>query len=164
MDAKKFFSTALLIVTLIVTNVSMFIVGSANPDVLLNTIQEFEGQYEPNESLTEAEIVDACRNMGVTETAYCLRDNVRPIFNYTMRNDIPKSFDDVAKNGGDCYDWSLMYVAMAEQLNFTTATRTYRGISGIVPGHQWMIMYNDTNYCEIDQMTIKKCGVRRDAA
>lgn len=100
--------------------------------------------------------LEECRNQGLEETAYCLRNYVNGFYNYTVRPDTKKTFQDIKANGGDCYDYSQLYKSMAEELGFSAQ------VTAIVPqgsmvGHAIAEIYDDTGYCVMDQALEPYC-------
>ncbi len=39
-------------------------------------------------------------------------------------------------------------------LNVKATTRTYQGISGIMAAHRWAVIWDDYEYCKLDQMKV----------
>jgi len=64
-----------------------------------------------------------CANLSVSKTTYCLRDYVSEFYNYTPRderryNKTDGNLEDVKLNGGDCNDYTNLYIDMANELGF----------------------------------------------
>jgi len=95
-----------------------------------------------------------CKNLSVKETAYCLRDFVSTFYNYTIRDDFPKSLENIMENGGDCYDYSLLYEKMAKEIGFYATTKSIWGDDG--SGHKFAIIWdrNLTGYCKLDLLFV----------
>ena len=96
-----------------------------------------------------------CTSPSLQETSECLRQKVVSIFNYTIREDYPKTYEDLLANGGDCYDYSLFYISMFENAGYN-ATR----IS--LPHHSFAIAYKEEEdytktYCVLDQTALVGC-------
>ena len=94
-----------------------------------------------------------CNNLSLEDSAICLRDYVKTFYNYTVRDDTEKTLEDIKLNGGDCYDYSLLYEKLAKGLGFYSDTKS---IFTENEGHKFAIIWNDnlTNYCTIDQLTV----------
>jgi hypothetical protein len=95
-----------------------------------------------------------CNNLELEDTAYCLRDWMSGFYNYTLRPDYYKTLEDVQTNGGDCFDYSLIYVNAAKNLGFSAYQYTmhYDNL-----GHAIAVIMNDKGYCLLDQVQIIQC-------
>lgn len=91
-----------------------------------------------------------CSNLSVNETTKCLVNYVNYIYNYTVRDDIDRTLEDIKSNGGDCYDYSKLYEKMAISLGLNSETYAFYGSSG----HRFAIIYDYemTEYCQIDML------------
>lgn len=111
-------------------------------------------------SFSEEEIIENCKDLDLEKTSKCLRDNVKPLFNYVIRSDEIRSLDEIIENGGDCFDYSMLYYRMAKELGFSVDTLTTGGIRGVIAGHRLTILWDEDNYCKIDQLSVK-CDERK---
>ena len=95
-----------------------------------------------------------CNNLSLEDSAYCLRDYVSTFYNYTVRDDTDKTLEDIKMNGGDCYDYSLLYEKLAKSLGFYADTKP---IYTETEGHRFAIMWNEdlTEYCILEQLSVK---------
>lgn len=112
---------------------------------------QYRLHYHVSKIHTEEAILDACKNLSVEYTAHCLHDNLKPIYKYVIRDDTPKTFEDIKTNGGDCYDWSTVYKLLSKKLNYTVDTPPFFD-EGV--GHQIAILHElskQGTYCIIDQ-------------
>lgn len=92
-----------------------------------------------------------CEGKNLEDTTTCLVDYVRTFYNYQVTDDTPQSFESLKENGGDCFDYSILYKDMFESLGFKAKTVTFYGDE---VGHQVTIAWNDDidYYCLVDQM------------
>ena len=128
---KMFIITEILLLFLLIIQIYHIL----NPDFFSKKVNNF----------TE------CANFSLEKTAYCLRGYVKGFYNYTIREDTEKTFEDIKENGGDCYDWTMLYKSMAESLGFKTKViKFYTNNSG----HIFLIMYDNSGYCEIDELNV----------
>jgi len=95
--------------------------------------------------LSEETIKLNCANLSLKDTAKCLVENIKPIYNYTITDDkINLSFDEIKKIGGDCKDWSELYERIigdsfyVKQVTMQSTEDNY---------HKVIIISNDTGYC-----------------
>ena len=91
-----------------------------------------------------------CANMSLTDATECMRTKVRSIYNYTKRSDIPRTYEDIKNNGGDCYDYTMLYKEMTKGTgyNFTTLN---------IPHHVAAVIYQNDMYCVLDQTVLIGC-------
>ena len=109
----------------------------------------------------EQEIVPLkhCENKSFIDTTECLNRYINNIFNFTVRSDTPKSVEDIIKNGGDCYDYSNVYVGLYKDLGYYS-----KGVTLINQntnnGHMFVVAWDRdlTQYCIIDQTHIVGCA------
>jgi len=94
-----------------------------------------------------------CNNLDLKESSECLRNYVQTFYNYTIRDDTEKTLEDIKLNGGDCYDYSLIYEKLAKGLGFYSETKSIFTKDG---GHKFAIVWdkNLTSYCILDQLSV----------
>jgi len=99
-----------------------------------------------------------CENLYFFEQVECMRDYIEPYYNYTIRDDTPKSFSNVMVNGGDCYDWSHLWKGIANDMGLK-AEVTY--IYGEDFGHAYVTIWNKelTGYCITSGLILKCIGL-----
>jgi len=121
-----------------------------------NVNQIFKKKYIQDEvPISKAEIVENCKSLTLKESAYCLRDNVKSFYKYTITDDsITLSFKELKELGGDCRDYSFLYEELAKSLGFGSTTRAYGGLSNIFPGHREAFIWDDNTYCELDLLDV----------
>lgn len=90
-----------------------------------------------------------CKNLSLINTASCLENYVLTFYNYTIREDSYHSLEDVKENGGDCYDYSNLYVTMAESLGYKGKTTKITNTDKYA--HQFAVIYDEKHYCILDQ-------------
>ena len=96
-----------------------------------------------------------CNNLSVKDTAYCLRDYIKPFFNYTKKSDrIHLSLDELKVVGGDCSDWSDLYKNMAIKLGMKSKKVDIFGEKPV--GHRFALIWdnNMTGYCKLDMLNV----------
>lgn len=106
-------------------------------------------------NLNSSNFSSGCENYSLVETASCLNYKVRGIFNYTVRPDTVKSYDDILMNGGDCFDYSTLYVRAAGELGFKGEVYDY--FLNDEFGHSFAVIYDDSGYCVLDQTIAPSC-------
>jgi hypothetical protein len=124
-----------------------------------NSQQDNIDESKNIESLQQ--IVNECSELDLETTAKCLRDNIKVIYNYKSLKDrnltknTNRTFEDIKENGGNCYDYTHLYIQLANELGFNNTFISQTGVSEVVSAHRYFIMWNETNYCEIDQTELK---------
>jgi hypothetical protein len=104
------------------------------------------------------QIVNECDGLNLENTAICLTKEIGMIYNYksleerdqTKNKD--RAFEDIKENGGNCYDYTFLYMELADMLEINNYYIKQTGIEGVVTPHRYFIMWNESNYCTIDQI------------
>lgn len=124
---------------------------------LAGAILEYNNNLQVSFKVSEKEVQDyqECVNLSLEDTAYCLRDYVSTFFNYTSREDIEKTLEDIKQNGGDCYDYSMLYKRVGESLGFYS----YKFVVDADKdnAHAFAVISDDTGYCLLDQINKPDC-------
>jgi len=98
---------------------------------------------------SEEEIIDNCSNLSIVKAANCLVDNINPFYSYTPTKDIRKlNLEDLKRRGGDCKDWSELYVRLGKELGFYA--RSFVIDTNNMSRHQIAVLSNEYAYCLID--------------
>ena len=95
-----------------------------------------------------------CANLDLNDTAYCLRDYVNTIYNFKIREDTPKTIEDIKQNGGDCYDYNKLYEQMGNELGFQGYS--FR-IESENKAHRIAVIMDDSGYCKLDMIENPDC-------
>ena len=136
---------------------------------------------------SKIEIIDRCSDLGLEEMSNCFLDNVMTFFDYVDdgvrytesaddKGNIIKGrhwiytredgnatltdvdlFDYLRENGGICTEWALFYEELCYETEFDCDKVTHEGIENVFYGHQYSVMYNETDYCKLDQTEVT-CG------
>lgn len=97
-----------------------------------------------------------CFEINDVETAsLCLRDWVKGFYNYTVRDDTIKELSDIKSNGGDCYDYTMLYKSYLDSNGYITEEiNIYPGTGK--DGHSFLIAYDKSfnKYCKLDQLYV----------
>ena len=136
---------------------------------------------------SKMEIVNRCKGLDLDDMANCFLDNIVTFFDYyndrvryTESGDgdgnvIKDEYwiydeetenatlteidllDYLKENGGICTEWSLLYEQLCEETEFSCEKITEGGIENVVYGHMYAVMYDENNWCKLDQLEIT-CG------
>lgn len=125
---------------------------------LLDKVSSSSSQITSNSS--DAYIVKNCQGLELKQTAFCLRNELSPLINYTVRNENEYvgdqgSFEEVLKNGGDCSDYNGFYVKWAKQLGFSAVEVEFPVTE--TTSHIYATIYSNNGYCTLDQTSIPEC-------
>lgn len=96
-----------------------------------------------------------CDNKNLEKTVECLNLEVKEIYKYTSTKETHKNISDIRENGGDCYDYSNLYIEMATNLGFEGDT-----IRIPLDKKEWhiiAIIYSKEGYCTLDQIAEPNC-------
>ena len=93
-----------------------------------------------------------CDNLAGINQIECMVNYVKTFFNYTIREDIPRTLADLKENGGDCYDYSRLYVNMAKEKGLLAKKIDMYPTEGNGSGHGYALIWdkNLTFYCDVD--------------
>ncbi len=112
-------------------------------------INRLEEESSAEEGITRETIIEDCKNLSLTGTAYCLRDNVKKIYNYTKTSDsINLTFSQLVEQGGDCRNYAFLYSDLAGQLNFENNTFH-------IPKHRFAVISKDGDFCIINLLRVE---------
>lgn len=148
-------------------------------DLSKQEVNSFTPNSIPN---SQEEILNNCKNLDLKQTSICFRDNIKTFYNYSndeieyrsingkyyIINEFNKNessyqetniklIDYLKENGGECEQWSLLYLELCEKIGFKCNEVTNGGVLNIIDGHKYMIMSNSTNYCKLDLLKVS-CG------
>lgn len=98
-----------------------------------------------------------CANRTFEGTVNCMHSFVKSIYNYTIRPDTPKTLEDLKNNGGDCYDYAMLYVKMAQDLGFEGYYQVLDNIRWKSKHRVAIITAPDGHYCYLDQINKPYC-------
>ena len=129
----------------------LIIASSAFIGTQANEIRQTYYQVFGNKVVTITE----CNNLTLEKTANCFVAYVTPFYKYKIREDIPQSLNQLKINGGDCYDWSLLYTNMAKEIGLN-AEQVQMQIDGS-NYHAIAVITDKTGYCVLDQLTTPNC-------
>lgn len=145
-DSNRFY------LSLILLGFSMFLFGYllSEFDIIENALGAQFG--DPPEEIYE------CNGNSLIEDVYCVNDYVKSIFQYVEREDIPKSFEDLKENGGDCYDWSRLYAEVFNAKGYNVREEVLLAGKN---GHVFVIVWDDelSEYCLVDQEEVECFGI-----
>ncbi len=115
-----------------------------------------EDEEEINWGITEGEIIETCKNLNLTESAFCLRDSLKPIYIYNVTDDkLDLTFNELKERGGDCRNWAFLYEELGENLGFNTTTVRNEGVKDLYNPHRYAVIWDEENYCRLDLMNVK---------
>lgn len=89
----------------------------------------------------------------ITTASYCLRDWVKGFYNYTIRDERDYNnwgdIDDIKLNGGDCFDYTMLYKAYLDNNGYKTKKID-------MPSHTFLMAWdkNITAYCTLDLLNV----------
>ena len=95
---------------------------------------------------------EECINLSLIKTAHCLSDYVISIYKYNETDDFKSlTIEELKERGGDCNDWTDLYIGYIEDLNFNAKKVI---ISTGKDAHTFAIISDETAYCKLDQMAL----------
>jgi len=95
---------------------------------------------------------EECINLSLVKTAHCLNDYIVSIYKYNETDDSRSlTIEELKERGGDCNDWTDLYIRYIEDLNFNAKKVI---ISTGKYAHAFAIISDETAYCKLDQMSL----------
>jgi hypothetical protein len=123
-------------------------------------------------TVTDQEIIDYgigeefdCSELSLEDTVYCLNNYVQNIFNYRQNSDLNKlTLKELQEIGGDCKDWNDFYSTTLNYYGFKTKEETILvEMDGLKQSqHIFLIVYDKTGYCLLDQLSLECLTYDRD--
>ena len=124
-----------------------------------NVSQEgnFEGE-NINIAESEQEIIENCSNLSLTNTSYCLVNNIKTFYIYNKTDDNLKlTFNQLKERGGDCRNYAFLYERLGKELNFNATTVRNNGVKGLYNAHRYAVLWDEETYCKLDLIKEVKC-------
>ena len=122
---------------------------------LILALNEKEPDYAKEIPNSEADIINGCADLTISETAACYTDYISTIYKYNI-TDWKKYtygknyfFDDIKQNGGDCIVYSDLYKSIALNMGFIAKTIIIDTPDGVNFNHRVVIISDTTGYCLI---------------
>lgn len=100
---------------------------------------------------------EQCRNLDLILTSECLHKEVSGFFNYTIRDDLDRTLQDIKTYGGDCYDYNLLYRKWLNNLGFNAELIQFD--LNNETSHVITLAYTNNSYCILDQTVHPSCVV-----
>ena len=125
-------------------------------DIQFSSKSSFVPNYLNIQPESKEEIIVACSNLSLEQTAECLVNTVKTFYNYTLTDDGEVlDFEQLKTKGGDCRDYSLFYEDLGKSLGFYTRKFSIPLNTTVVPMtfHAFATISDDSGYCLIDQRT-----------
>ncbi|MHA1678352.1 MAG: hypothetical protein ACTSW3_06185 [Promethearchaeota archaeon] len=95
---------------------------------------------------------EECVNLSLIETANCLNNYVISIYKYNKTDDSKSlTIEELKKRGGDCNDWTDLYIGYIEDLKFDAKKVI---INTGKNAHAFAIISDETGYCKLDQRSL----------
>ena len=100
-------------------------------------------------NFSEEEIINSC-NLSIEKASKCIIEKIKPYFVYNETDDrIKLTFNQLMARGGDCKDWSELYVRIGNELGFYSKIVTMK--VNDKTNHAVAMFSNDKSYCILSQ-------------
>lgn len=153
---KQSYVLIISLITLIVCSVGTGVIIGVKFD-------EYNNRYKINSFIKDINNFSDCENMSLKETTMCLNKYIKSIYNYTSRDERKYkegegTLEDVIKNGGDCSDYTNLYISFFKSLGFNAEGMILSG-SKSKTSHVFVIAWDEevNNYCVMDQTKVLDC-------
>ena len=147
-----FFFASIIIMAILLGGTLVMIIGSDNIENFI--FKEGQEQYKVIPT-SEQEVINNCKDLNLTKTAYCLRDNIKTFYFYNINNKTYFDIETLKEKGGDCYNYAKLYEYLGKELDFNSTTIRNNGIKNIKPAHRWAVIWDDKTNRKIDQLKVQ---------
>lgn len=114
----------------------------------INEVKKVEQEVSDVGNISDNKII--CQDLPLINTSLCLNRWVNTFYKYTETEDsIRLTFDDLKEKGGDCKDWSELYLVKGKELGFKAKYEYLRVTNETA--HRYTILWDETGYCTLDQ-------------
>lgn len=157
MDELKFYKTFSLVFAIFLAFFCVLFFYIEFKDKIDSTLsQTIEYNTNNISNITEASIIEECKNWTLlSDIALCLKNKITPVYKYVVRNETIKPFSYLVENGGDCYDWNMLYAKLAKEIGVNANTLTFPMDSKV--SHLITIISDNDEYCVLDQINQPRC-------
>lgn len=98
-----------------------------------------------------------CTGLDLIMTSECLEKEIEPYFNYTIRDDLDRTLEDIKQFGGDCFDYNLLYKKWLTTLGFNAEMIQFD--LNNETSHVITLAYTHNAYCILDQTVHPSCVI-----
>jgi len=100
---------------------------------------------------------EGCYNLTLFETADCLNEYVRSIYNFTIQEDNRSmTLKEIIEEGGDCGNWAYLYQDLAIKRGFKSDTERIILVDNKI-AHRFALIYDESGYCVLEQQNAPFC-------
>lgn len=103
-----------------------------------------------------------CTNLDLILTSECLQKEVSTYFNYSIRDDLDRSLENIKQFGGDCFDYNNLYVKWLKELGFNAELIQFD--LNNETSHVLALGYTHNSYCILDQTVHPSCVILGEEA
>lgn len=101
-----------------------------------------------------------CNGLDLVNSSRCLQHEVAGIYNFTIRSDEERSLQDIEQNGGDCFDYNLLYKKWMNSLGFDADMIQFTLDNNA--SHIITLTWDSSAYCILDQQLEPDCVLLGD--
>lgn len=128
-------------------------------DELIEELKSYSvGDLDVSQDISPAEkkIIDSCSGKSLEGSVNCIVRKVELVYKYKVQPDNKNmTLEEISEEGGDCYDYSLLYARLGNGLGFNYST-TF-GFNMDRKGHRITIISDGNDYCIVDQFSPSFC-------
>jgi len=137
----------------------LIIVASILLVILFKTDYNFKSMVvveKINNSLAEG-----CSNLSIEESAYCMKNNLKPFYYYNLSNAGREiSLAELKEQGGVCSHYNNLYVNAAKELGYWVEEVIIK--IGDKRRHIFSVISNEKGYCNLDMLSVDCYEFRGD--
>lgn len=173
--SEKIFFIIFLTIIIFSISISTIINNSSKDNYNLGKLKVEVENEENDFEILEISNLSECDNLDLIKTSRCLRDYTYNFYKYERNENKIVTYEDevylvnnneairfsgniesyLRQNGGDCVSWTSHYYYLCNQTKFDCHIFTEDALEGVFEGHQYLVIYNSTNYCNIDGVNVK---------
>lgn len=101
-----------------------------------------------------------CGNKTVEDHVKCVIKYISSFYDYKPTKDSERTLSDIIENGGDCYDYSRLYVEIAKELGYNAKKVSIFGEESEV-GHAFALIWDEEvrEYCIVEGLNMECWGI-----
>lgn len=145
------------LVCLLLIAISLYFIGKhtikSTSTIANTTIQAYDQNIQ-------VEVPQNCKGLDLVNSSRCLHEKISSIYNFTIRDDVERSLQDIQQNGGDCFDYNLLYKKWMKELGFDADMIQFTFTENA--SHIVTLTWDASAYCILDQQIEPDCVMLGD--
>lgn len=106
------------------------------------------------ENVTYQDIIGNCSNKSLINASECINQHIQKVYKFAVTNDnVSLTFDELKSKGGDCKDWSELYLNLTSEMGFNSQDFKIfikNNKQNMSMYHEFVLAYNYEGYVIFD--------------